>query len=74
VRRGDDLWLSSSNDPTNTRLLPQATDSFFDLVTGVNFTFVRPATNPLGTPVKLVRELRGQRIEAVRAAASTASR
>ena len=74
VRRGDDLWLSSSNDPTNTRLLPQATDSFFDLVTGVNFTFERPATNPLGTPVKLVRELRGQRIEAVRAAASTASR
>lgn len=74
TRRGNELWLSSSNDPTDTRLLPQATDSFFDLATGVNFSFERPAGHPLGTPVKLVRELRGQRIEAVRAAVSTASR
>ena len=66
TRRGDELWLSSSNDPTETRLLPQATDSFFDLVTGVNWSFERPAGAPLGAPVKLVRELRGQRIEAAR--------
>ena len=75
ARRGNELWLSSSNDPTDTRLLPQATDSFFDLATGVNFAFERPAGNPLGAPTKLIRESRGQRIEAVRAAASsTASR
>ena len=70
TRRGDDLWLSSANDPTETRLLPQATDSFFDLATGVNWRFERPAANPLGTPAKLVREFRGQRIEAMRAPAS----
>ena len=69
TRRGNVLWLSSSNDPTETRLLPQATDSFFDLATGGNFSFERPAANPLGAPAKLVRELRGQRIEAMRAAA-----
>ena len=74
TRRNNEIWLSSSNDPTETRLLPQATDSFFELATGVNFNFERPTSNPLGTPVKLVRELRGQRIEALRAAASTASR
>ena len=74
TRRGNELWLSSSNDLTDTRLLPQATDSFFDLTTGVNWNFERPAGNPLGAPVKLIREFRGQRIEAVRAAASTASR
>jgi CubicO group peptidase (beta-lactamase class C family) len=75
TRRGNDLWLATTNDPTVTRLLPQATDSFFDLATGVNFTFERPAGNALGTPTKLIRELRGQRIEAMRAAAaSTASR
>jgi len=74
ARRGDVLWLSASDDPEGTRLLPQATDSFFDLVSGANFNFERPAGNPLGTPVKLVREFRGQRLEAVRTAASTASR
>jgi CubicO group peptidase (beta-lactamase class C family) len=74
TRRGDVLWLSASDDPEGTRLLPQATDSFFDLVTGVNWIFERPAGNSLGVPVKLVREFRGQRLEAVRTAASTASR
>jgi CubicO group peptidase (beta-lactamase class C family) len=71
-RRGSELWLSSSNDPSEMRLLPQATDTFFDLATGVNWSFERPAGNPLGAPAKLVREFRGQRIEATRAPASPA--
>ena len=74
MRRGNAPWLASSSDATATPLLPQATDSFFELATGVNFTFERPSGNPLGAPVKLVREFRGQRIEATRASASTASR
>ena len=66
TRRAGDLWLANTNDPTVVRLLPQGTDSFFDLENGVTWHFERPAGNALGTPTKLVRELRGQRIEALR--------
>jgi len=74
TRRGNELWLTSSSDPSQSRLLPQGTDAFFDLATGVNWSFERPAGNSLGTPIKLVREFRGQRVEAMRAAASTTDR
>lgn len=69
TRRGDGLWMTTSNDVAQFRLLPQGTDSFFDLENGANWQFERPSGNPSGTPTKLVRELRGQRIEAIRAAA-----
>jgi hypothetical protein len=71
TRRGSDLWLANTNDPTVVRLLPQATDSFFDLENGVTWRFERPASNSLGAPMKLVRELRGQRIEALRVPGTT---
>lgn len=65
-RRGDNLWLTTSNDAAQFRLLPQGPDSFFDLESGATWRFERPSGNASGTPTKVVRELRGQRIEAVR--------
>jgi len=68
-RRGDNLWLTTSNDVTQLRLLPQGTDSFFDLESGATWRFERPSGNAAGAPTKIVRELRGQRIEAMRSSA-----
>lgn len=68
TRRAGDLWLANTNDPTVIRLLPEATDSFFDMENGVTWRFERPTGNSLGAPTKLIRELRGQRMEAQRVA------
>jgi CubicO group peptidase (beta-lactamase class C family) len=66
TRRGNDLWVATSNGGGAVRLLPQGTDSFFELETGVNWRFERPPTDSLGAATKLVRELRTQKFEAVR--------
>ena len=66
IRRGDDLWLSTSLDASETRLLPQGPDAFFDLDSGVSWRFERPHGRPLGAATKVIRELRGQRFEALR--------
>jgi hypothetical protein len=71
TRRAENLWLKTSNDAAQFRLLPQGTDSFFDLESGATWRFERPSGNVLGTPTKIVRELRGQRIEAMRAPATS---
>jgi hypothetical protein len=72
-RRGDNLWLTTSNDVAQFRLLPQGPDSFFDLENGVTWRFERPSGNASGAPTKIVREFRGQRIEAMRAPTSSIS-
>ena len=66
IRRGDDLWLSTSLDASETHLLPQGPDAFFDLDSGVSWRFERPQGRPLGAATKVIRELRGQRFEALR--------
>jgi CubicO group peptidase (beta-lactamase class C family) len=66
TRRGNDLWLTTSDNPAIVRLLPQGPDSFFDLETGATWRFSRPAGRPGAAPTALVREMRGQRLEALR--------
>ena len=66
TRRGNDLWVATSNSANAARLFPQGTDSFFDLETGVDWRFERPTGSSLGTPTKLIRQFRGQRFEALR--------
>ena len=73
TRRDDSLWLTTSNDVVQFRLLPQGTDSFFDLENGATWRFERPIGNASGTPTKIVRELRGQRVEAIRASGTPVS-
>jgi CubicO group peptidase (beta-lactamase class C family) len=66
ARRGADLWMWTSDDATQIRLLPQSADSFFDLESGVTWRFARPAGRASGTPTALIRESRGQQLEAKR--------